>query len=263
METVEGKVEGIYYKYQKNNEADHTLVLLHGLTGNSSIWNGHIEILKDDKVNFLNVDLSGHGHSDTPKSLEGYLFEAQAGKILKIIEFLKINKITIVSYSYSTRIGSLLYEELKEKTKGMIFIGPYFKIEKGFKEKLFSKFVGVVWEYLIPNKKHYLDYSKLQNYEKPTFWDNRYTLKSMNTKDYLGSLFALVSFPQNGDLGIENIKIPTLFIYGRKDRALPQRYRDIIENLENVKIKTLENKDHLFLATNARVVAAEIRDFAL
>jgi len=141
----------------------------------------------------------------------------------------------------------------------MIFISPYLRNNFNFIENSVFRFISFMWKYLVSNKKHDLDYSRLKNYEKPTLGDTKYTLRSINTKDLLGSIYALRKSRE--DLSLENIKIPLLIIYGENDKMLLPKIRKYFQNLEAVKMKKIENKKHLFLKTHSLEIAKTIKSF--
>lgn len=254
MEITEGKFDGVYCKFFKNNKNVYSLLFLHGLTGDSSIWDDYIEILID-KFNLIFIDLLGHGRADTPKKIEEYLFQNQAEKITKVLEAFKIKSFSIISYSFSCGIGLLIQEKNQKKVENLIFISPCFK-EKNFIERVPLKIVDFVWRCLIPNKKFQLDYSKLINYENPTFSDISYILKCNNTKDLLGSFYA---FKNQKNTDLEKLKIPVLIICGEND----EKAKKLFIKRGTLELKILDNKKHLFLKTNVHRIAKFIEMFSL
>jgi 2-succinyl-6-hydroxy-2,4-cyclohexadiene-1-carboxylate synthase len=258
MEIIENKFENIFYTYFKNDNSNHTLLFLHGFTGTSSVWNDYAEILKS-KFNIILIDLSGHGNSESPKTIEEYSFQNQAEKIIKLLTSLGIKSISIISYSFSCYIGLLIREEMRQETKSMIFVSPYFKEKFNFFEKIIFKFIKFIWRYLIPDKKFQLDYSKLKNYENPTFHDTKYTLKCTNTKDILGSVYSLKN--QGGIPDLEILEIPTLLIYGKNDKMLSDKVKSIFTKLKVAETEVIENKKHLFLKTEVLKIAKVIETF--
>jgi len=257
MDITNNKIDGICYKYLKNKNKVNTLVFLHGLTGDSSIWNEYIRKF-DTNFNILLIDLFGHGDSDSPITIEDYLFQNQLKIILKIIRKLKIQSIILVGYSYTAHLCLMLYNKIPKKIKSIIFVSPYFK-KRRFFENIFFRSIKIIWEFLVPNKKHKLDYSKLQNYEKPTFLDIRHILKSINTKDILGSIYSFRSIREVPNL--ESVKVPVLVIYGENDKGFLRNNVENLNDLKNIKYVILKNKNHLFLKTESKNVSKIIKSF--
>lgn len=258
MEIIENKFENIFYRYLKDDDNNRTLLFLHGFTGTSSVWNDYVEILKS-KFNIILVDLSGHGNSESPKTIGEYSFQNQAEKIIKLLNNLGIKSVSIISYSFSCYIGLLIREKMIQEVKSMIFISPYFRERFNSFEKIIFKFIKFIWRYLIPDKKFQLDYSKLKNYEKPTFHDTKYTLKCTNTKDILGSVYALRN--QAGIPSLETLEIPTLLIYGKNDKMLSDKMKCFFAKLKTAETEIIENKKHLFLKTEVLKIVKVIETF--
>ena len=256
----EDRFEGIYYKYFKNPRNKHTLLFLHGFTGNLSIWDEHINQLKD-KYNLLLIDLIGHGKSYSPKRIEEYSFKNQSNKILKIVNHLKISSISIICYSYSISIGGFIFNAIPKKVKTIVFISPYFKENFTFMEKQVLKCIKFIWKYLLPNKKFNLDYSKIENYEKPTLKDNKYTLNCINTKDVLGSVYSFANFEKVQNL--KNFNTPLLIIYGKDDEMFSKKIKNRFKECTNIEFKVIKNKKHLFLKTMSKEIIKEINSFLI
>jgi pimeloyl-ACP methyl ester carboxylesterase len=259
MEITEKKFEGINYRcYKTTTDNGHFLIFLHGFSGNSSIWNDFIPIFQN-KFNMIFIDLSGHGKSETPENINGYFFSSQANKIFRIFEQEKVNSVTLISYSYSCYISLELNKILKNKIRSIVFVSPYLRDKFNFVENQIFKFIGFIWKYLIANRKYDLDYRKLKNYEKPTFGETRYTLKCINTKDLLGSLYALKNSEKTILSG--DIKTPLLVIYGEHDKMMLPEIKIHFHSLETAKVKVICNKKHLFLKTHSLEIANSIKSF--
>jgi pimeloyl-ACP methyl ester carboxylesterase len=254
---VEGLHKGIFYRFINTNK-EHTLLFLHGFTGSSSIWDEQIQSLSK-KYNLLLIDLFGHGKSETPKKIEGYFFKNQSEIIVNIVQKLRIDSLIIICYSYSVYIGLELQDLMQRKIKSMLFISPYFKEGNNFFERQIFKIIKFIWVYLVPNKKYLLDYSKLENYESPTFKDKKYTLKSINTKDILGSIYALEK--QEILLRDKKVNIPILVIYGENDKMFSDKIKQIFNDYKTIKYKKMVGKKHLFLKTKSDEINKDIISF--
>ncbi|MFH1430880.1 MAG: alpha/beta fold hydrolase [Nanoarchaeota archaeon] len=254
---IEGLHKGIFYRFINSNKK-YTLLFLHGFTGSSFIWDEQIESLSK-KYNLLLIDLFGHGKSETPKKIEDYFFKNQSKIIVEIINKLGIDFLAITCYSYSVYIGLDIQNLISRKIKSMIFISPYFKEGNNFFERQVLKMIKFLWRYLVPNKKHLLDYSKLENYETPTFKDKKYTLKSINTKDILGSIYALSK--QKMLLKNKKVNIPVLVIYGENDKMFSDEIKQKFNDYKITKYKKMIGKKHLFLKTKSEEINKDIINF--
>jgi 2-succinyl-6-hydroxy-2,4-cyclohexadiene-1-carboxylate synthase len=249
--------DGIYYKYFKNKKNPHTLLFLHGFIGNSSIWKEIIKELKE-KYSILILDLVGHGKSYSPKKIEEYSFQNQSNKIIKTIEKLRINSLSIIAYSYSCGIGLLIANKLNKKTKFLIFISPYFKEKYNFLEKKIIKIMVFLWKYLLNDKRHELDYSKLEDYENPKAKDRKYILKSINTKDIIGSVYSFYNSEKK--LQLINKNLPLFVIYGEKDKKFSKKTNNFFKK-QNTKYVFIKGKKHLFLRSKSNEIVDNLLKF--
>lgn len=253
LKFIDGKMNGIHYKYLKSSKKSHCILLLHGFTGDSSVYNEMVNLLKE-KYSVLNIDLLGHGRSITPSKIDNYSFTSQASKIEQIIAKLKIRSLSIISYSYSCCLGRLISDHLKDNVKSLILISPYPKRNYNLLEKYIFGIGKFIWKYLLKDKEHNLDYPKIENYENPKLKDIRYILKSNNTKDLLGSALSFVK-SDNSLKPVNNI--PLLIIYGENDERFI-REMEIFLRIPKVNLICLKNKNHLFLKTRAPHIAKSI-----
>lgn len=260
IKVSEHKFNGFAYQYHFNNDSNETLLFLHGFTGNSSVWDDYVEQLKNE-FNILLVDLAGHGNSDSPKNIDEYLLSNQASNISKILNELEIKSFSIISYSYSCYIAILVAEKMKEKTKYVVLISPYFKEKFSYYEKWLLNSTKLIWRFLIPNKKYKLDYSKLKDYENPNFYDTKYTLRCINTKDILGSMYSFLN--HEGIPEFDNIKTPLLIIYGENDKTLSNKAKDVQIKGKNLKVQIIKGKKHIFLKTEYMNLVKSIQTFII
>ncbi len=175
-----------------------------------------------------------------------------------ILNHLNIKSLTIISYSYSAHIALLLEQKI-DGVNGLIFISPFFKEKFNRYEKFILRLIKKIWPYPTHNKKTKFDYSKLKNYENPTLLDARHTVQSINTKDLVGSLYAMADF--EGMPNLEVLKIPVMIICGKKDKILSSKIKNLFAFNKKIQIITLENKHHLFLKTEVAKVTQSLKNF--
>lgn len=100
-ETVLINGKNIYYEvYGKGTP----LFLLHGYTQSSKIWHGHVDDYLDKYQVYL-VDLTGHGKSDA--FTEKLSIKKVAEDLNKLVQYLKLDKINAIGFSYG---GDVLYQ---------------------------------------------------------------------------------------------------------------------------------------------------------
>ncbi|MDC3338248.1 alpha/beta fold hydrolase, partial [Flavobacteriales bacterium] len=85
------KFEGINFRL--SGEGDQVVVFLHGFLGDLTIWNSFAGELKDNYT-VLQVDLPGHGLSDTFGPVHSMPFMAE--KIIALIDYLALTPVHLV-----------------------------------------------------------------------------------------------------------------------------------------------------------------------
>jgi len=100
-ETVFINGKSIYYEVYGEGTP---LFMLHGYTQTSEIWHDHVNDFIDDYQVYL-VDLTGHGKSDA--FTEKLSINKVAEDLNILVEYLKLDKINAVGFSYG---GDVLYQ---------------------------------------------------------------------------------------------------------------------------------------------------------
>lgn len=244
--------DGIFYKFIKTKNSNKTIVFLHWFTWNSTIWNKQLDYFKD-KYNILLIELVGHWLSYSPKDIEEYTHQFQSKIFLKIIKKLDITDYYIVSYSYSCNIWLCINNRNPENCKGITLISPYFTKKLPIWKVILIRFLNIFWKLFLENKKSYLDYSLLENYENSTKKDLLYTLKSINTKDFLGSLFCFYKHWQEPLL--DNFESNLCIIYWENDTKFIKETKTYFERNPNIKFEKIENKWHIFILTKSEKIS--------
>lgn len=92
------------YIEQWNEEAQKTVVLLHGFTGSTKTWHHVIKQLPLD-VRIIAVDLIGHGQSASPQHVTPYSMEAQVNQLEALFEALQLQTFHLLGYSMGGRVA--------------------------------------------------------------------------------------------------------------------------------------------------------------
>ncbi len=109
-----------------HNEIDHkrkTLLFLHGITGSAINWQAQFRKFSSE-YNIVAYDLYGHGQSGYPKkviecSMVQSVLDAQS-----VIEYFKLENITVIAYGYSALISLLLCEKYPKLIQKQLLINP-------------------------------------------------------------------------------------------------------------------------------------------
>lgn len=87
-----------------NEQAEKTLVLLHGFTGSTKTWQ-HVVKELPTSIKIIAVDLIGHGQSAAPQTVDAYSMEVQIQLLEQIFEQLAVQSFTLVGYSMGGRVA--------------------------------------------------------------------------------------------------------------------------------------------------------------
>jgi 2-succinyl-6-hydroxy-2,4-cyclohexadiene-1-carboxylate synthase len=103
--------DGVRYRIKTWGEG-RTLLMLHGFTGSSRIWEGfHFPSWR-----ILAVDLLGHGESDAPLDAERYRIEKAAADLAEMVE----NVSAVAGYSMGGRLALYFALHFPEKVRSLI-----------------------------------------------------------------------------------------------------------------------------------------------
>lgn len=113
----------LHYKTHVLSPKHDWVVFLHGLGGNSNIWYKQVEEFKKH-YNLLFIDLRGHGRSvDYKPETAGYTAELLSQDVVKVLDFLAIEKAHFAGISLGSVILHALHIYAPQRIKSMILGG--------------------------------------------------------------------------------------------------------------------------------------------
>jgi pimeloyl-ACP methyl ester carboxylesterase len=118
------KVNGLTLHVQQAGEGPD-LLLIHGLTGDLSIWflcKAMTELSKTHRVTAF--DLRGHGYSDVPST--GYTSADQAADVLSLMDVIGAEKAKLVGHSFGAVIGLHTAVLAPSRVEAIVLSDPYF-----------------------------------------------------------------------------------------------------------------------------------------
>ncbi|SVC84067.1 uncharacterized protein METZ01_LOCUS336921, partial [marine metagenome] len=212
-----------YYEYN-NLSQDEIIVLIHGFSVPSYIWDEtYYESIKRG-YSVLRMDLFGRGYSDNPDVL--YNDELYANQVLELLDELKIDKkINLVGLSNGGRVISKIAENNSDRIKRLIYVSP-----AGFHNPKLKPDTSGVAEIeiasFISNRYKTIAKGQLDDFKEPSKfqgWDTKYE----ELLKYKGFARALISTTKNNySLDTINQKLgrsdlPQYAIWGDHDKVLP------------------------------------------
>lgn len=231
-----------------------TIVFLHGFGASLRSWDDIIKLFPETEYKLFLIDLKGHGFSSKPKDNK-YSIEEQAKIITAFLQSYSLTNVTLCGHSLGGGVALITYlKELKSKKnlriKKLILIDcAAFKQELPFFIKyLQNPILNFISQNFFPAK------YRAKYILKKLFFDKNKVTKKIINRYFLflrdrQSKFALKQIanqiiPLEYDSIIQNyndIKIPTLIIWGENDFALPIingiHLRKLIESSELKSIK--------------------------
>ena len=238
-----------YYEYN-NLSQDEIIVLIHGFSVPSYIWDEtYYESIKRG-YSVLRMDLFGRGYSDNPDVL--YNDELYANQVLELLDELKIDKkINLVGLSNGGRVISKIAENNSHRIKRLIYVAPAGFHNTKLKPDT-SKVTEIEIASFINNRYKTIAKGQLDDFKEPSKfqgWDTKYE----ELLKYKGFARALISTTKNNySLDMINQKIgasdlPQYAIWGDHDKVLPlNKVQDKINRImPNLNLFIIKNSGHL------------------
>lgn len=234
----------IYYNEIRNENSNEWVVFLHGLCGNSAMWNSQVFAFKE-KYNLLFIDLPSHGRS------ENAITECRinnlsdiATLIINILDNLNIKKAHFAGVSLGTLVIGKIYELYPERVASVVMCGALatFGIIQDFIMNIFgltskicsARALAQLWIDYVLNKDERKTLKSLfiEQSKKISRPDTRRWIQ-MIIKDHK-CLF---------NLDYTNLNI--LFVMGDGDRIFLTPVKKIKEKFNNIKLVVLKDAGHL------------------
>lgn len=205
-----------------------TLVLVHGLASNAGFWRYNIpELAKKYRV--IAVDLPGYGKSQ--KDAYPYNMTFFADQVKRLTDELGINKFTYVGHSMGGQIGITFALKYPEKLEKLILTDPAgieeFKTGEGDWLRSVMTVSGVKKTTEEGIRRNLA--SNFYSWDPKWEWMVEERVRMSKAKDFDNFAYTVVR-SVNGMLDeptfnlIQNIKVPTLIVYGKYDGLIPNPY---------------------------------------
>jgi pimeloyl-ACP methyl ester carboxylesterase len=239
-----------YYEIANQN-ADTVLVLVHGFSVPSYIWDSTYYAAQKRGYGVLRYDVYGRGYSDNPDvAYDGALYSEQLHELL---EALKItNKINLVGLSYGGRIISAFAAQYPNRIQNIIYVDP-----AGFETINAAEYPAMVTDEEIQAFKQSESYKTMASgqlgdfYDATPFtgWDKKY--ESM--MKYKGFVRALLSTRKNSpsmeneQIRIANAGLPVFCIWGDHDKVveLNSVEANIFKRIPTTQLYVISKAGHL------------------
>jgi len=269
----------LYYRwFLPKEENGETLVLVHGFSTPSVVWEGVVPFLVDNGYKVLVYDHYGRGYSSRPKVK--YTKSLYVDSLNELIESQKIDeKVNLVGYSMGGPIVAGFSEKFTSKVKSVSFIAPagYMSLHVSWYQKLFyqiltfpliSQFIGVVAPSIFygGNSTLILSTEEDENHVP----QNRLNEIYSEQMSYEGFTRSLLSTIKNFNLfrdkssfkGIGKLDLPCSVIWGTSDETVPfEGHKEMQKDVENLFSTVVENAYHDITYSMPTKVARHLLNF--
>lgn len=248
--------EGFTFYNAANQSSQKTpVVLIHGFSVPSYIWNPTYVMLREKGFYIISLDLYGRGNS---KNIDGdYTDELFANQVLQLLNHLEIEKADFVGLSNGGRVISKIADINSDIVGDLIyvasssFLNKSKALETDVSKKEVSEFIG--------NNYPTIAKGQLQDFKYPEKfegWDDKYE----ELLKYKGFARALISTTKNHYTmdeiheNINNLNLPVYTIWGDSDNVVV--YDEFSERLNEL----LPNRNEYFISNSGHLPHMENQD---
>ena len=231
----------------------NTLVFLHGSGLSHIVWSLSEQYFSNKNFNVLSIDLPGHGNSDGP-CLES--IEEIADWLEKVFDKLNLNKVILVGHSQGC-LEALEYSyKYKKRLDKIVFIGGSYKMPVhqdliNLAENGDSDAVKLMMQWGYEGTKKFIGV-------KPT---ERIIQSPRDIKEILAVDLNACNNYQNGKVATEDIRCPSLFIFGELDKMvnieIGKKFSQMVKNSS----QHIINCGHMIMIENAFEMREKISEF--
>lgn len=275
MEKIISSFDGtkIYYRYDRF-ESKKTLVFLHGVGGNWTVWKKEIDFLNKKGFSTLALDFRGHGKSDVHEEFEKYQLPFFSRDVSAVLEEEKIRDFVLIGHSLGGGVAINYCMTQQPLPSSMILIETACTYPFDHDRILnYSPYVTHLLRFIahhqIIKDKDFFHFSNIDLSEEGMIAKLHlisYLIHITPLRTIVKTLDNLEEYVFKNQPRIDNtlthLKIPLLLIAGSKDNTVPPRYSEAIKELnKKAELKILDNATHTVIIDKAEDVAGIIEGF--
>ncbi len=246
------------FTYYKNNSIISNklpVVLVHGFSVPSYIWDVTYQKLNSEGFNVITLDLYGRGLS---KNVEkDYTDELFANQVINLLDYLNIEKANFIGLSNGGRVISKITDLKSDLINSLVYVASsgFRKINAVENKKVTVKEI----ENFINEKYSTIAKGQLNDFKNPekfNGWDTKYE----QLLKYKGFANALISTTKNHytmdeiHIKINDLNIPVYTIWGDSDQVVI--YDEFSERLNNL----LPKRNEYFVSNSGHLPHMENQD---
>lgn len=252
-----------------------TLVFIHGLGANWTLWKQEIIFFEKKGYNTLSFDLRGHGLSEIPQHEEDYFFENFGKDVYAVLKAHKIKRYILVSHSFGGGVALNYYGLYKANPpEAMIMIESTYRYPFEHRREFhINPFISTFLRFIAEHD-HFRrrNFPHMKELDLTTIKDkNRmkiflHAIQITPLKSILACIDAVQEYSfnhlQETEKLLTRIKIPVLVIAGSEDRIIPVHIAEEMHWLiKNSKLKIIMGAYHRVPLEKPDEVSQEILKF--
>jgi non-heme chloroperoxidase len=262
------------YYVQKKSKNPHTLIFLHGIGANWTVWKKEVEFFSNKGYSIIALDLRGHGLSEWPHNEDKYIFTNFIDDVHHLIKKEKIKDFSLVGHSIGGAIAITFCQRTNLKPKSLILLDSAhrYPYKKGHDLNMSPVIVNLlrfmakhehieneIFSHLFKNKK------KLNK-----FRDNHYKLFRLLHYAPMTVVFKCLDtvHEYSDKLGykieetLKKFDRPTLVIASTNDKIIPAEFSEEIHHLvKGSKLEIMKDAHHSITVDKADEVNNSIYTF--
>ena len=247
-----------YYFFNKKDTTP--IVFIHGVGLDHQMWDKQINYLNEFSI--LTYDLLGHGK--TPYNKDKLNLKDFSNQLLKLLDYLKIEKINLVGFSLGSLIALDFSSHFQNKVEKLILIGTTYKRSDQERSLVLERYNQAKLNKPISKQalKRWFSDKYLEN--NPKTYDTFMNILNKNPDDHKNFLKAYELFANHYDNfeDIKKINIKTLVMTGSDDAgSTPAMSKELVKDMVNSTYTEIQNGKHLCSIECADDVNMNIKNF--
>ena len=260
--------QGVVHYYLEGPENAPLVVLVHGFSVPSYVWEPTTAFLNKNGYRTLRFDLYGRGYSDRPDLVYDItLFE---GQLAGLIDRLQLNEpVTVVGLSMGGPVAARYAHKVPDQVAGVILIAP--EVTQSTNQDIFPMNIPGVGEFLMSAVIEPIILPKLQSGdfthpENFPGWEAKYR-EQMQFKGtgraLLSTIHELVKLnPEVEYQDLQRTGLPVMLIWGDADQTIgPDQIAVLQQILPELEIRIVEGGGHLVHYERSGDVNPELVDY--
>tara|TARA_A100001037_G_scaffold229389_1_gene207527 strand:- start:132 stop:914 length:783 start_codon:yes stop_codon:yes gene_type:complete len=231
-----------YYFFNKKDSIP--IVFIHGVGLNHQMWDNQVNYLNEFSI--LTYDLLGHGK--TPCNKDKLSLKDFSYQLLRILDYLKIEKINLVGFSLGSLISLDFTSRFQNKVEKLILIGTTYKRSDQERSLVLDRYNQAKLNKPISKQALKRWFSDKYLDDNPKTYDLFMNILNKKPQDHNNFLKAYELFANHYDdfEAIKKIDRKTLVMTGSEDvGSTPTMSKELVKDLANSTYIEIKNGKHL------------------